>query len=127
MEVANEQPAVSEVHQFPFEFLHEPLDLGDPLVSMPADSEQLPLRRETEAFLDEEELVGPAGAAKDELVHAVPGGVDQSRGGGVDQGARGEKDPAPRPERPPGKKTQDRPPKVVSPPLPRGLELSRDH
>src|SRR3989442_8985718 len=97
MKVAAKQPAVSEVHQFPFEFLHEPLDLGDPLVSMPADSEQLPLRRETEAFLDEEELVGPAGAAKDELVHAVPGGVDQSRGGGGRSLTGGRQKPAPPP------------------------------
>src|SRR3989442_8759579 len=113
MKVAAKQPAVSEVHQFPFEFLHEPLDLGDPLVSMPADSEQLPLRRETEAFLDEEELVGPAGAAKDELVHAVPGGVDQSRGGGVEQGSRGGQSPPPRPGRPAIEKTPGRPEKTV--------------
>src|SRR2546428_11072769 len=83
---------------------------------MSTDAKQFAFRREAEAFRDEEELVGPAGAAKDELVHAVPGGVDQSRGGGGDQGAGGGQNPAPRRERPAVKKPQDRPQKVVFPP-----------
>src|SRR2546426_8465527 len=89
---------------------------------MPADSEQLPLRRETEAFLDEEELVGSAGAAKDELVHAVPGGVDQSRGGAGDQGAGGGKTPTGGRGRLSVQEPPERPQNVVAPHLRRAVE-----
>src|SRR2546422_7291483 len=111
IEVADERAAISKVQQFLLEFFDERLHLGDPLVSMTADAEQFAFRREAEAFLDEEELVGSAGAAKDELVHAVPGGVDQRRGGGGDQGARGGPGPAPRRARLAIQDTHDRPAK----------------
>src|SRR3989442_12624607 len=89
IEAADNGPAISKVQQFLLEFFDERLHLGDPLVSMTADAEQFAFRREAEAFLDEEELVGSAGAAKEELVHAVPGGGDQRRRGAADSVARG--------------------------------------
>src|SRR5207245_758981 len=126
IEVADERTAVSEVHQFPLEFLHERLDLGDPLVSMPADAEQLPFRRQAEAFLDEEELVGPAGAALNELVHAAPRGVHQRRGRAVDQVARGEQVPTARRKRLAIEDPEDRPEDVVAPHVRRAVERIED-
>src|SRR5439155_1724788 len=126
IEVADERAAISKVQQFLLEFFDERLHLGDPLVSMTADAEQLAFRREAEAFLDEEELVGSAGAAKDELVHAVPGGVDQSRGGAVDQVAGGEQVPAPRRERLAIEDPQDRAENVVAPHVRRTVERIED-
>src|SRR3989454_7395275 len=115
IEGADNRAAISKVQQFLLEFFDERLHLGDPLVSMTADAEQFAFRREAEAFLDEEELVGSAGAAKDELVHAVPGGVDQRRGGAVDQGAGGGQIPAPPPGRLARRNPPERPPKSVWP------------
>src|SRR5207245_4896624 len=65
IEVSDERAAVPEVQEFLLEFFDERLHLGDPLVSMTADAEQFAFRREAEAFFDEEELVGSAGAALD--------------------------------------------------------------
>src|SRR2546425_9266192 len=93
-----------------------------PIFSMTADAEQFAFRREAEAFLDEEELVGSAGAAKDELVHPVPGGVDQRRGGAVDQVGGGEQIPAPRPGGLSVEDTPGRPQEVFIPHLRRAVQ-----
>src|SRR3989441_9225493 len=126
VEVSDERTAIAEVQEFLLEFFHERLHLGDPLVSMTADAEQFASRRETEAFLDEEELVGSAGAALDELVHAVPGGVDQRRRRAVDQVARREEVPTGRRELLPIEDPEDRPEDVVALHVRRAVERIED-
>src|SRR6266550_928496 len=79
VEVADEGSAVPEIHQVRFELSHERLHFRDPTLPMTADTVQFPLRREAQAFFDQEELSGPAAAPLDELVHVPWGRVDESR------------------------------------------------
>src|SRR5207245_10594299 len=81
---------------------------------------------EAEAFFDEEELVGSARAALDELVHAVPGGIDQRRGRAVDQVARCEQVSTRRGELLPIEDPEDRPEDVVAPHVRRAVERIED-
>src|SRR6266581_1624154 len=115
IEVSDERTAVTEVQEFLLEFLHERLHLGDPLVAMTPDAEQFAFRWETEAFFDEEELVGSASAALDELVHTVPGRVHQRRRRAVDQIPGREQVPTWRRELLAIEDPQDRPEDVVAP------------
>src|SRR2546425_11046432 len=109
IEASDERAAIAEVQEFLLEFFHERLRLGDPLASRTADPEEFAFRREAEAFFDEEELVGSACPALDELVHTVPGGVHQRRGRAVDQIAGREQVPTRRRELLPVKDPEDRP------------------
>src|SRR2546428_14121144 len=115
MEAPDDAPAVAEVQEFLLEFFDDRLHLGDPLVSVTAEAEQFAFRREAEAFFDEQELVGSASAALDELVHAVPRGIDQRRGWAVDQVARREQVPTRRRELLPIEDPEDRTEDVVAP------------
>src|SRR2546426_3292721 len=83
-------PAVPEVHQLPLELTDERLHLGDPLLPVPADPVQLPLRREPDAFVDQSELLRAAAPALDKLVDLASRRVHKGRGGPVDHLAGGE-------------------------------------
>src|SRR3989454_3811864 len=83
--VPDERAPVAEVHQLPLKVGDELLHLGDPLLPMPADAIQLPLRREPEGLLDEDELLRPPALALDELVHLAARGVHEGRGGALDE------------------------------------------
>ena len=90
VEVPDEGAAVPEVHELPLEFSDVRLDLRDPAVAVPADAVQLPLRREAEALLDQEEFFGTAAPALDELMDTAGRRVDERRRGSVDQISGGE-------------------------------------
>src|SRR5438093_8212634 len=126
IEVSDERAAVAEVQELLLEFFDERLHLGDPLVAMTADAEQFAFRREAEVFFDEEELVGSASAALDELVHAVPRGVHQRRRRAVDQIAGGEQIPTRRRELLPIEDPEDRPEDIVAPHVRRAVERIED-
>src|SRR3989442_11548773 len=83
-------------------------------------------RREAEVFFDEEELVGSASAALDELVHAVPRGVHQRRRRAVNQIAGGEQIPTRRRELLPIEDPEDRPEDVVAPHVRRAVQWIED-
>src|SRR2546426_291657 len=89
-------PAVPEVHQLPLELADERLHLWDPLLPVPADPVQPPLRREPDAFVDQGELLRAAAPAPDELVDLAPRRVHEGRGGAPDQVAGGQEVGAPR-------------------------------
>src|SRR5207245_1694023 len=78
VEVPDERAAVPEVHQLSLELSGEGLHLRDPLVAVPADPVQLPLWRETEAFLNPVELIRWT-AALHELVDPGRSGVHERR------------------------------------------------
>src|SRR3989449_73147 len=126
IEVSDERAAVAEVQELLLEFFDERRHLGDPLVSMAADAEQFAFRREAEGVYDEEELVGSASAALDELVHAIPRGVHQRRRRAVDQIAGGEQIPTRRRELLPIEDSEDRPEDIVAPHVRRAVEWIED-
>src|SRR2546426_2280671 len=62
---------------------------------MAAAPVQLPLRRESQALLDEDKILRPPALALDELVHYAGRGVHEGRGGSIDEIPRREKVGAP--------------------------------
>src|SRR5207244_12081889 len=88
VEVPDERAAVPEVHQLSLELSGEGLHLRDPLVAVPADPVQLPLWRETEAFLNQAELIGWT-AALHALMNRGRGRVHGRPRGPVDRAACG--------------------------------------
>src|SRR5713101_3946947 len=126
IEVPDERTAVAKVQEFLLEFFHERLHLGDPLVAMTADAEEFAFRRKTEAFLDEEELVGSTGATLYEFVDAVAGRVHQRRGRAINQVARREQVPTRRRELLPIEDPEDRPEDVVAPHVRRAVKRIED-
>jgi len=127
IEVTHEGSAVSEVHQFPFEFSDERLDLGDPTVPMTSDAVELPLRREPEAVFDQEEFVGSGAAFLHELVHARLGRVHEGRRRAVDQVSRGKQIGTAGGEGLPIEDPEDRSEDVVALHVRRPVERVEDH
>src|SRR3989442_3937669 len=95
VEVPDERASVPEVHQLPLELADECLRLRDPLLPMTADPVQLPLRREPQAFCDQEELLWTTSPAEDELVHSALRGVHEGRRGPVNGVPRRQQAPPP--------------------------------